>query len=63
MLSTVAVITHSTSLLLYSLLEAYFMFAIYVIASGLLIHFVGERIPRKFEAETGFFSAAAWEDN
>lgn len=53
----------SETFMLYDFLKAYLFFAVYVLITGFLFHFIGEIIPRKIHFETGFFSCHSFEDN
>lgn len=44
------------------LAEAYLIFAAYTVIAGILIHFIGEAMPRSFRTEKGIFSVFGWEN-
>lgn len=62
-ISLITVIGGYHSWFIYNFAEAYVVFALYTIVTGIGMHFVGERLPRKFKTERGVFSCAVWEDN
>jgi len=47
----------------FGFLDAYFIFAIFVLTVGFLSNVVGARLPRGFEFRKGFFACHDWEDS
>lgn len=61
-LSAVAVLGGFSGWPLYGLLESYFYFALFVIAAGIVVHFICEALPRKFAVDKGLFACHPFED-
>ncbi len=62
-ISAVTVLSGMKGTFLTDFLNSYFYFALYVLVVGILAHFFGEALPRRFDCEKGFFSCHEWEDN
>ena len=60
--SIVVVACGLTRLFCYTFLQQYMIFAIYVIAVGILAHFFGEALPRKFNFREAPFAPFPFED-
>lgn len=60
--SIVVVVCGLKSLFCYTFLQQYMIFAIYVIAVGVLAHFFGEALPRKFRFREAPFAPLPFED-
>ncbi|MCR4676226.1 MAG: hypothetical protein K5634_03235 [Sphaerochaetaceae bacterium] len=52
-----------TSWAIYPFLYQYFRFAWFVVIIGIIAHFAGNAIPRKFNFESPFFAPHKWEKN
>lgn len=61
--STYAYFASLTSWVIYPFLFRYFRFAWFVVIIGILAHFIGDTIPRKFNFYSSFFAPHKWEKN
>ena len=58
-ISAIVVITGKSGSFLLDFLHSFFFFSVYVLGQGIIAHFVGEALPRRFNYESGFFSCKA----
>lgn len=63
LVSAAAVLLRCTRWTLYPFLYQYFRFACFVIAQGVIAHFAGEAIPRRFRFDEKPFAPYKWEKN